>query len=71
MSSYPVVMATKHETPNPQELKPPKSIEQLRQEQGIPDQPPDYVELASAVWRTKKELRDFQRHIKGMRHPSK
>ncbi len=48
-----------------------KSIEQLAREQGIPDEAPDYVELFSQVWRTKKEAADFRRFIRSMRRPSR
>ncbi len=54
-----------------QDLTPPKSIRELAKEQGIPDERPDYVALASAVWRTKAEVREFQRFIRSIRQPSR
>ena len=35
------------------------SVEELAREQELPLERPDYVELASQVWRTEEELREF------------
>jgi|CXWL01.1.fsa_nt_gi hypothetical protein len=66
-------MVTKHRPTTPRDdiYRPPKAIEQLARDQGLDGPPPDYVALASAVWRTKDELREFQRHLKAIRRPSK
>ncbi len=65
-------MVTKHRQPTGRDdmSRPPKTIQQLEREQGLEGPPPDYVALASSVWRTKDELRDFQRHLKAIRRAS-
>ena len=52
--------------PPPEESPPPKSIEELEREQRIPKRP-DYVALASGVWRTKEELDEFERYLRELR----
>jgi len=47
--------------------RPPKSIEDLRREQRLPDERPDYVSLASSIWQTEKEVIDFDEHIRQIR----
>jgi hypothetical protein len=49
--------------------RPAKSLEQLAREQGIDlnSPPPDYVELASQVWRTKAEVNEFERFLRSIR----
>ncbi len=46
---------------------PPKSVEQLEGEQKLPTKRPDYVALASAIWRTDKELNEFETHLQEVR----
>jgi hypothetical protein len=43
----------------------------LEREQGLAGVRPDYVALASDVWRTKAELLEFQRHVRAIRRASK
>ncbi len=47
----------------------PPSIAELEREQGLSKRRPDYVALASRVWRTKKELANFEEHLRLIRHP--
>jgi hypothetical protein len=47
--------------------KPPKSIQQLAEEQGMPDQRPDYEALASAVWEREEDLVEFDDYIRQLR----
>ena len=49
---------------------PPKSIEELEREQDMPPERPDYVSLASAVWKTEKELAEFEAHLQEIRRGS-
>ena len=70
---YSVRVIAKHR-PSPQRdesLCPPKSIAELEREQGLAGVRPDYVALASAVWRTRAELREFQKHVRAIRRASK
>ena len=46
---------------------PPKSVEELEREQDLPEKRPDYVSLASAIWRTQEELVEFDDHLREMR----
>ena len=48
-----------------------KPIEQLMKEQGIADEPPDYVKLFSAVWPAKKDAAEFRRFVRSIRRPSR
>ena len=54
-------------TSGPGSDRPPKSIEELEHEQDLGGQQPDYVSLASAVWETEQELREFERHLQEIR----
>jgi hypothetical protein len=47
--------------------RPPKSVEELEREQGLPKERPDYVALASAVWETSEDLADFERYVRELR----
>jgi len=47
---------------------PPKTVEDLEREQELPAKRPDYVALASAIWRTEKELTEFEEHLREIRH---
>jgi len=47
--------------------KPPKSIEELAKEQGLADARPDYQSLATEVWETEDQLRDFIEHLRRVR----
>ena len=40
-------------------------------EQGIADEPPDYVKLFSAVWPAKKDAAEFRRFVRSIRRPSR
>ena len=53
------------------EYDPPKSVEQLEREQGLVGIWPDYGEIASGIWRTKEELREFELMLKSIRRPSR
>ncbi len=48
--------------------QPSKSIHELAAEQVLPVERPDYVALASAVWRTKPQLAEFEEHLRQIRH---
>ena len=48
-----------------------RTIAQLRRDQGIPKELPDYFELASQIWRTKEEVADFDRFMKTIRRRSR
>jgi hypothetical protein len=53
-----------------EDLRPPKSLEDLAREQGVPLEPVDldkFVQLASEIWPTKKDVRDFDRWIRSIR----
>jgi hypothetical protein len=47
--------------------KPPKSIQQLAQEQGMPEQRPDYLALTSAVWEKEEDLVEFDEYLRQLR----
>ena len=47
--------------------KPPKSIAELEREQNLAKERPDYVALASAVWRTEGEIAEFERYVRELR----
>ena len=51
----------------PGSSQPPKSIEELAREQFIPEQRPDYVALATAVWESEEDLADFESHLSQIR----
>lgn len=54
-------------TSGPGSDKPPKSIDQLVEEQDLPDKRPDYRALASAIWETEEEVTEFQELLNAMR----
>jgi hypothetical protein len=63
---------TTHSPGSTDRYKPPKTIEQLEREQGLSGKPfPDFIELAFRVWRTKQDVREFERHIRSIRRGSK
>jgi hypothetical protein len=47
--------------------RPSKSVQELALEQGLPSKRPDYVALASAIWRTEQELAEFEEHLRQIR----
>ena len=47
--------------------KPPKSIQQLAQEQGMPELRPDYGALASAIWESEEDLVEFDEYLRQLR----
>lgn len=47
--------------------QPPKSIEELEQEQSLPKERPDYAALASAIWRTEEDIEKFEEHVRQIR----
>ncbi len=47
--------------------RPLKSIEELEREQKLPAERPDYLALASAVWRTEKQLAEFGDYLREVR----
>lgn len=51
--------------------KPPKSVDDLRREQGIPRKAPDYVALASAVWQTAHDVEEFEKYIHEIREAAR
>jgi hypothetical protein len=52
-------------------LKPPKSLLEIARERGfLLRPPPDYAQLASAIWETEDDVRDFERYIAGIRSKS-
>jgi hypothetical protein len=48
-------------------LRPPKLIEELAAEQGMPANRPDYEVLATAVWQSDEDLADFESHLDQIR----
>lgn len=48
--------------------QPPRSIQDLQQEQQLPSETPDYIALASAIWRTDSELAEFLEHLGEIRN---
>ena len=51
----------------PGSARPPKSIEELAAEQGMPAERPDYEALATAVWESEEDLTDFESHLAQIR----
>jgi hypothetical protein len=51
----------------PGSAKPPKSVEELAREQGMPATRPDYVALASNVWTSDDELAEFAEYLHQIR----
>ena len=47
--------------------KPPKSIEELAQEQGLTGKLPDYLGLATAVWETEEQVAEFAVYLSRVR----
>jgi hypothetical protein len=48
-------------------IPPPKSVEQLAREQGVPSVPVDYSAIVSEIWPTEADVRAFDRHIRSIR----
>jgi hypothetical protein len=48
-------------------IPPPKSVEELAKEQGVWGKKFDYVALATAVWPTMKDVREFEQHLREAR----
>lgn len=46
---------------------PPKTLSQLEEEQNLPVERPDYVRLASAVWKTQEDVEHFNIHVREIR----
>lgn len=53
----------------PGSTRPPKSIEELAREQGMPGERPNYVALASTVWTNEEEVEEFATYLKHIRRP--
>jgi hypothetical protein len=51
----------------PKSDKPPKLIAELERQQNLPRERPDYVALASAVWKTGEEIAEFERYVRELR----
>jgi hypothetical protein len=49
------------------DVAPPKSLAELMAEQHMPEERPDYTVLASKVWSTEEEFREFEEHLKEIR----
>ena len=53
-------------------IPPPKTVEELAKEQGLWGKTFDYGALATAVWPTKKDVEEFEQHLRDIRgRPSK
>jgi hypothetical protein len=48
-------------------IPPPKSVEELAREQGVPLEPVNYAAIVSDIWPTEADVRAFDRHIRSIR----
>jgi len=46
---------------------PPRPVAELEREQNLPQARPDYVALASAIWKTREDVNDFEKHLREIR----
>ena len=51
----------------PGSMKPPKTLDELAEEQGLTGGAPDYEALASAVWETEQDVADFEEYLREAR----
>jgi hypothetical protein len=49
--------------------EPPRTLEEIERELKLPENP-NYVALATAVWRTRDELHEFVEHVREIRRPA-